>query len=292
MAGMRRLDHIVLAVPSLDEARAWFESLGFTVAPDAQHPFGTENACIFLADGTFIEPLAIAQRETCEIEAQNGNAFVARDQAHRFRIGVPSFSGLAFASNDADADRDEMCVAGYGAGETLAFERRFQAPGGEERQVGFRLAFARDLRAPDVSFFTCQPTHAQTPDRSALVAHRNGAIGTARVVCAEPNPTDFQYYLQHLTGDREIDAGSFGMVLKAGDAIVEVATREALTLRYGAQRDERRGLSFEGIVLTVRELARIRRLASDAGIAVDERQGRLIARLGAHAFIGFEESVA
>ncbi|MFD2238989.1 VOC family protein [Aureimonas populi] len=288
MTAPRKLDHCVLAVPSLEEARGWFEALGFVVAPDAQHPFGTENACVFLADGSYIEPLAVGHRETCEAEARAGNAFITRDQAHRFRIGTPSFSCVAFASPDADADRDDMREAGFGGGESLAFERRFRTPDGQDGLVGFKLAFARDLRAPDVAFFTCQPTHVHKPDRSALTRHANGALGTARLVMAEPNPTDFQYYLQHLTGDREIEADSFGMTLRMGRSILEVATPEALAIRYGAARDERRGLSFEGIVLAVRDFEAVRSFAPQA----EERHGRLIVRLGAGAFVGFEKESA
>ena len=71
----RILDHAVLPVESLEVARARFSALGFTVAPDGVHPFGTENACIYLADGTFLEPLGIAQREDCEATARKGNVF-------------------------------------------------------------------------------------------------------------------------------------------------------------------------------------------------------------------------
>eukprot|EP01133_Synstelium_polycarpum_P029511 gene29511-36177_t len=41
----RPVDHLVLPVVELDTARQRLEALGFTVAPSAQHPFGTENAC-------------------------------------------------------------------------------------------------------------------------------------------------------------------------------------------------------------------------------------------------------
>jgi hypothetical protein len=62
----RALDHLVLPVHALDEARARLTRLGFTVAPDARHPFGTENACVFFADNTYLEPLGVASREECE----------------------------------------------------------------------------------------------------------------------------------------------------------------------------------------------------------------------------------
>lgn len=285
----RRLDHTVLAMPSLEAARTLFTSLGFIVAPDARHPFGTENACVFFHDGSFIEPLAVGHRETCEGAAREGNVFVARDQAHRFRVGAPSFSGVAFASRDADVDAAEFGESGFGTGEQLAFERRFSTPAGEESVIGFRLSFARDLRAPDVSFFTCQPTQAHKPDRSTLVAHPNGVRGTARLVFGEPNPTDFQYYLQELTGDREFDADSFGMRLSAGDTVLEVASPQALAMRYGASRGEERGLSFEGLVLNVGDLANVRSWLEASGLPFEERAPRLIARIAPSAFIAFEE---
>ena len=53
------LDHVVLPVADLGVARARLTALGFTVAPDGLHPFGTANCCVYLADGTFLEPLAV-----------------------------------------------------------------------------------------------------------------------------------------------------------------------------------------------------------------------------------------
>ncbi|WP_185982522.1 VOC family protein [Aureimonas mangrovi] len=285
MRSARRFDHAVFVVDTLEGARAALTALGFTVAPDARHPFGTENACVFLADGSFIEPLAVGHRETCEAAAKAGNAFVARDQAHRFRIGTPSFSAIALRSDDADGDAQDFEEAGYGVGERLNFGRDFRTPDGKGARLEFALAFARDLRAPDVSFFACQSVHSFKPDRSSLIAHENGAIGIARLVLSEPNPTDFQYYLQTVTGDREIDADSFAMTLKAGDTMLEVATPDALALRYGAKRDASRGLFFEGIVVAVRSLETVRPFTRDAR----ELQGRLVVPLGPQSFIAFEE---
>lgn len=54
------VDHLVLPVEVIGVAVKRLVSLGFTVAPEALHPFGTQNACVFFADGTYLEPLAIA----------------------------------------------------------------------------------------------------------------------------------------------------------------------------------------------------------------------------------------
>ncbi len=95
------LDHVVLPVVNIDLARERLGKLGFTVAADARHPFGTENACVFFADKTYLEPLGIASVEESEASARQGNVFTARNRAFRFRCGEEGLSGLAFGSKDA-----------------------------------------------------------------------------------------------------------------------------------------------------------------------------------------------
>jgi hypothetical protein len=79
-----------LPVEDLDTARARHSALGFTVAADARHPFGTENACVFFADGTYLEPLALPSVKSAR-KRREGNVFVARDQAYRFRRVTTAF---------------------------------------------------------------------------------------------------------------------------------------------------------------------------------------------------------
>ena len=148
LANPRALDHLVLPVGSLAAARARLGSLGFTVAPDALHPFGTENACIFFRDGTYLEPLGVASRETCEAHALAGNVFVARDRAFRFRCGEDGLSAIVLKSADAAADHERFRKAGLSGGEPLEFSRPFKLADGTSAEASFRLAFAADLRAP------------------------------------------------------------------------------------------------------------------------------------------------
>ena len=101
----RNLDHLVLPVSDLDTARARYSQLGFTVAPDGKHKFGTVNACVKFADGTFIEPLAIGHRETVEANEKKGNNFLRRDAAYRFRNGDDGFWGIALGSENSAEDR-------------------------------------------------------------------------------------------------------------------------------------------------------------------------------------------
>ncbi|HXV30060.1 MAG TPA: VOC family protein, partial [Sinorhizobium sp.] len=119
----RPLDHLVLPVAGLAQSRRRLTDLGFTVAEDARHPFGTENACVFFSDNTYLEPLAVASREECEAAALDGNVFVARDQAFRFRQGPEGLSAIVLATPDATEDHIRFRSHGISGGDMLEFSR-------------------------------------------------------------------------------------------------------------------------------------------------------------------------
>ncbi|MGN6549594.1 MAG: VOC family protein [Pararhizobium sp.] len=288
----RALDHCVLPTADLSVARARLSALGFTVAPEALHPFGTKNACVYFADGTFLEPLAIGPREDCEAAIRAGNVFVAHDHAFRFRNGEDGFSALVFGSDDAAADDAGFRAEGLSAGDPLAFTRPFETPSGERGEAGFRLAFAADRRAPDLLVFTCERAQAPAVDRAALEDHRNGVNGIAEVILSEPNPSDFQYFLQETIGQRDVAAGSFGIRLAARNGAVSVLTPAGMDAHLpGHPPRVGRGLRLEGIVFSVRDLARTRDLLEKAAIPVASRRRRIVVApaAGQGACFVFEE---
>ena len=52
------IDHIVIAVPSLERAISTYRGLGFTVVEGGRHPYGSYNALIGFADGSYIEVIS------------------------------------------------------------------------------------------------------------------------------------------------------------------------------------------------------------------------------------------
>ncbi|GIL00605.1 MAG: hypothetical protein BroJett030_05040 [Alphaproteobacteria bacterium] len=273
----RRVDHLVLPVGALSVARQRLEALGFMVAADARHPFGTENCCVYFADGTYLEPLAIDQRETCEATALRGNVFTARDQAYRFRRGEDGFSAIAFATDDATGDHARFRAGGLSAGRMLRFSRAFAGADGQKARLSFRLAFAADLRAPDVFFLTCERIGSVTADRGALIRHANGVVGLREVAMCEPNPADFQYLLEAVVGTREVNAHSFGIELAAANANIAAYSPAGLKAWFGENAGGHgRGLRLRAVVFAVADLAATRRLFAERGIAFAEIAGRLV----------------
>lgn len=93
---LRSIDHIVILVRDLDQARADYERLGFTVTPGGTHTGGaTHNALITFADGCYFELIAFTQPE--------------RDQPHQWYPRLAKGEGLVdycLASDGLAADAD------------------------------------------------------------------------------------------------------------------------------------------------------------------------------------------
>lgn len=220
----RLLDHIVLPVPGLPVARKRFEQLGFAVAPAGRHSFGSENCCIYFANGTFIEPLAIGHRETVEAAILKGNPFLSRDMAYRFRHGDNGFSMVVFTGSDARKDRKSFAKSGYETGKIVKVKR----PG-----VKVRGAFAIDPRAPDLTLFRCERPDGPPSFPDELTRHLNGAVRLANVALYEDEPTDFQYYLQTASGVREIRSHSFGFDMQLPNATLTALNESGMQSLYG-----------------------------------------------------------
>ncbi|MDQ6437705.1 VOC family protein [Mesorhizobium sp. LHD-90] len=289
----RPLDHLVLPTASLETARARLTALGFTVAPAAVHPFGTANACVFFADGTYLEPLAIANEKRALEGVSAGNVFVARDAAFRQRRGPEGFSALVFGTDDALADHEVFVGKGVSAGDILDFSRGFTDAAGNTGSASFRLAFAADQHAPDVFFFTCQRVDVPNVDRAALQSHRNGVTGIAGVVLSAREPARFSGIVGVATGAVASAAGEGPEVrMSAGNTAVEIVGNAQLASHYGLDPAGDAGLHARAIRFSVAEIARASTLLGQSGLAHDIRDGRIVVppAPGQGAAFIFEES--
>jgi hypothetical protein len=178
----RKLDHIVLPVADLNAARQRLAALGFTVAPDGRHPFGTANCCVYFSDGSFIEPLAVVDPGEAADAIRAGNVFVARDHVFRAMIGEEGVSAIVLSTDDAAQDQQRFEQAGVNLGDMLIFSRPFIDATGNTDTATFRLAFAGSPEIGDAFVFTCERVNAPKVDRSALTVHANGAQSVSRIV--------------------------------------------------------------------------------------------------------------
>lgn len=287
----RTLDHLVLPVVNLVEARARLTALGFTVAPDAHHPFGTANACVFLGDGAYLEPLALIDRRKAGLCAKKGNVFTERDLAFRGRKNRQGLSALVVASDDAAADHERYRQFGISAGAPLDFSRTMVSPDGDAVEARFSLAFAGHEASPDIFAFACQRLVAFPQDLGPLLSHPNAVVGLKEIAFACADPRESSAWLSEVleAGPQDVEGG---VVFQAGQTCLRVLDREYLTHDYGAAVDpSATGLMAQAIVLRTADLAVTEITLAANDVAFIRRGGRVLVSpaRGQGVMFGFEE---
>ncbi|MBY5704087.1 VOC family protein [Rhizobium leguminosarum] len=287
------LDHVVLPVVNIDLARERLGKLGFTVAADARHPFGTENACVFFADKTYLEPLGIANVEESEASARQGNVFTARNQAFRFRCGEEGLSGLAFGSKNAGIDHQDFVGNGSSAGEMLQFTRPMTMPDASETIAGFKLAFAGDLRAPDLLFFTVERVNPLPADRAALETHANGVTGIVEIALCTPEPAAFAAFVGLAVAQSAVEKTGFGVDIAASNTKISLTTPEGLEAYFDiAVSSADRGLRGRAILFAVADLAVTEAHLAANGVTYTRKNNRILVKPapGQGTLFAFEET--
>jgi hypothetical protein len=264
----RAVDHLVLPVADIAVARQRLTRLGFTVAADARHPFGTENACVFLADGTYLEPLGVASLDECVAAARDGNVFVAHNQRFRADRGFDGFSGIAIASDDAPADHARFVDAGFSAGGMLQFSRPMTMPDGSSSTAGFSLAFAAAAGAPDLLLFAVQRINPLPADRGGLERHANGVTGISQLLLSAGEPQPFANLLETVFAPVELVADKNAIRFDAANLRICIGNTDGFEAMLGiASPDGDIGLRARAIIFKVSDLSVTAAVLAANGIA-------------------------
>jgi hypothetical protein len=275
-------------VTTLTLARSRLTSLGFTVAPDARHPFGTGNCCVFFRNSTYLEPITILDRNASDIAASEGLVFIKRIKRFTERRGE-GFAMVALGSEDAEADRAAFAKAGIGEGDVYRFSRNATLADGEEREIGVALAYADFPAAPDATFFACQHLAKDVLFQPNYLEHPNGAVGVSAIVAVAEKPQDFAPFVAKATGQEPHDAETEVQV-DAGGQSIAIVTPENFRARYDVEPpNPRRGMLFAAFELQVLE---IERAAGYAGRSAKRQADRIVvpAAPGLGAVIAFRSA--
>ena len=270
---LRPIDHLVLPVTTLTLARSRLAALGFNVAADAAHPFGTGNCCVFFRNGTYLEPITFIDRDAADIAAAEGLFFVKRLKRFTERRGE-GFCMTALSTDDAESDHKAFRKAGIGEGEPFRFARKATLPDGSEKEIGVVLAATESPAAPDATFFTCQRIGTEALFGPEQTTHANGAIGIVGVAAVAEGPADFHILLSEATGQRELRTTSFGVEAEVGASRIAILTPEGFRARYGIDAPVTHGgLVFAAFDLDSQDAGRA---AGYAGAGVIDMPDRLV----------------
>lgn len=271
------IDHVLIAVPDLEEASRQFARLGFHLTGGGVHPGrGTANRLAVL-DPEYLELITVTQPEDAWPDLV---AFL-----QQYGSGIYNF---ALASDDLDAD---VAAFRQRAAEGLTdlrleepWDGALVTPGGRRR--GWRAASVRGGGATHPFLVQHDSTGAEKLARLAgdgeLKPHPAGYVSISRISVAFPTLEQGVAYFREGYG-----------LQPAGEPSVcraRQADRVFFPLEYGAievlapQSPEspvarlvaERGSGVEGLVLTVPDTAAAAARLARAGIAVERRSSGLV----------------
>jgi hypothetical protein len=268
------LDHIVHAVRDVDAAAEFYLRAGFTVGGRNRHPWGTHNRIVQLKN-CYIEILEVAEPQKIVPHAARSFSFGAfhRDfLAHR-----EGFSMLLLNSSDAALDARAFEANGIGAFDVFDFAREGKRPDGGTVKLAFSLAFAAELKSPDLRFAVCQHHFPENFWNPAFQVQANEAQSVPGVVMIANNPARYQDFLKAYIGVGEVTSGPAGVTARTENGEIEIlepsVARDLLGFPVKASGD---GLTLNAMRFAVAHLRQTEARHRQNGLAVRRHGEKLI----------------
>jgi catechol 2,3-dioxygenase-like lactoylglutathione lyase family enzyme len=264
------LDHLIVLVNDRDAAIETYRRLGFDVRVGGEHPaFGSHNALIALADGTYIELVAFMDA------ARAAQSFWGAALG-KLRAGE-GWGGFVLASNDLANDVAQLRARALNVGEPSAGARL--RPDGQ--RVAWHIALCNDSPVGRLPFLI----QDETPRALRIELPHDGLGCRARVrqivvavKDADAACADYRALLNvEPTRVKNAAGDAQGYRLALGETSIVLAQ----PMRRGnalADQLARRGEGLYALTLAVEGIGRERREMKQRGVALlDDAGGFLIA---------------
>ncbi|WP_261845165.1 VOC family protein [Aliamphritea ceti] len=287
------IDHFVLVAGNLPDARQHYQQIGFNVAPDGIHPFGTYNANMYFRKGPMIETLSIENHIKYVEAIEAGNTFVKNDALFRAEHGDEGFSHIAMTSTDAELDHRSFQEHGISGGNIVSFSRQFEQPDGQMETVAVKLAFATHPKAQCGFYFTCQDIAVPEIDRSTLLKHENGALGVNHAISCSNEPLLYVDLLKELSRSSEIHANKQKVKCLFPNGSLSIITPEKLKQEFGISLSTHgTSLQHKGLIFTVADIKKTELFFIQNKIVFKRHNERLITQSNPESaeFFAFEQN--
>ncbi len=194
----RAFDHLVLAIDDLAIASDFYERIGFTLTPSAQHPFGTGNRLAQL-QGCFLEILGITAPDDIPAAVPGVFSFGAFNRDYLAR--GQGLSMIVLQTRDAEADRQDFKKNNLTTYDLFDFSRIARQPDGRDVTVGFTLAFVSVPELPEAMAFTCEQWRPDLFWKSEYQIHANSAQRINEVFLVAEDPVPAETFIKGLSLD-------------------------------------------------------------------------------------------
>jgi catechol 2,3-dioxygenase-like lactoylglutathione lyase family enzyme len=210
------IDHAVVGVRDLEQARATFERLGFRTTPLGRHlGRGTGEHCLIF-EGDYVELCGI-------VDPAEGS-----ESLERFLAAGEGLWALALRTADPHATHAAWQEAGL-APAAVAENGRVVEPDLELRCRDVMLDAAATSGVP---LFACAPERPERLRRREWLGHPNGARGIASVTVVVEKPAAFVLPMSKVFGATCLTETDDTLAVHSGHSIVLFATPDDLDMLH------------------------------------------------------------
>ncbi|MGI9271820.1 MAG: VOC family protein [Woeseiaceae bacterium] len=244
--GIQSIDHPVVAVNDLEQAREAYERLGFTVPPRGSHiQWGTGNLCIMFNDD-YLEMRGII----------DASRFTMHLDSHLAEHGE-GLMGVAFATDDVKASYQAAIESGIDTGELRQLTRNFEHPEGWTQPSFELFAPAADDIEGLMHVVVIQHLTPELTRRPEFLEHANGCLGVNSMSGTIKDIASCAQKMRRLLGDDAVDVDDAGVALRvpSGQRIVlrlndAAPGLDVMTLRVSKLQQTAKLLASNGVQYT------------------------------------------
>jgi len=247
------IDHLIVMVRDLDRSQRLWQALGFAPTPRGFHQSGGTANHLLMLDHTYIELLGMA-----DPNATSAYRAMAEESPGLWGVALRGTAAATYAF---------WRTQGLDPAAPVSLARGLQIAG-HEKLARFELTMLPRTKDLPFLLFCCQHLTPELVWRPDLPANPNGAR-TLREVFILDHDGVAAAQLARLTGRAPV--GRTGnSALELGDCRVSLFSPAALTERFGAGADVRRGPRpmLAGLALLTSDVERARRCAHEAGCSL------------------------
>ena len=216
------LDHVLVGVYDVDQARAAFARLGLDTCPRGRHiGWGTANHCVMLP-GDYVELLGIVDA-----------SLFTNHLDHFLEKEGEGLLGLALATSDPDATLRAWRAAGFESAEIRPLKRLLESPEGTV-EVSFRNVMLDNAETGGLRLFAC---HHETPElmrRPSWLRHPSTARRVSGLTLLTDDPAALTRTLEPLIGAGAATWTDDVAALHAGSCVILIATPADATMLHPA----------------------------------------------------------
>ena len=260
------IDHAIIGVRNLEQARASYQRLGFQATPRGRHVgWGTANYCLMFAND-YLELLGIVD------PAEFTN------DLERFLAEREGLLALALRSTDPVATHAAWQDAGLAPDEIADLGRRLEPD--------LELRFANVMLPPaatgGVRLFACAALTPEPMREAAWLHHPNGARGIASVTVAVDDPESFYEPMARVFGSICLTQTDDTLAVHTGNSVLLFVTPDDLDMLHPELEAIATDALSDGaptlaaLSLTVRDLAATAAWLDHQGLAYRRDSGGTI----------------